>query len=732
MNPPRTRFTARPRAGVLVLCVAALPALTGVVLQVASRSPLTPDVLFLVVDVMVALVYGSVAAVILSRRSHPVAWLIGFAAVGAGIAALGGGWASYAIAAELPAETIGMAVFGSAWVPGTLSLFLVVPWLVRETRLSRVEGAGLIVSILVTTVMTVQRLVFPMSDNRLTILAVVVMGLITALSVLVRRRSGPAAQHPGLGLLALGTAVMALSFLPLVLVEYTSASVLLLVPASHLACQAIFPAALLVTMLRNRLWGIDITVSRAVLAGLLTLGMALVYATLVWAASWVVGSSGIAQIIAAVGVVLGVQPIRSWLEQRVQNLIWGQSTSPGTAALRIGASLSTVRDAEEFLNQLAGALGEALRLESVTVEVHDESAPFDRSSGGWGTPTSTPVERPVTAGKTTQHDDAAPVRLGVVTMTPRPGERLDRRTLEALDRLQPMIAAGLGLIRSAREVTRARDAANGARLAERRLIRRELHDGMGPWLSGLQLGLQGARNVLRTDPQAADAVLHALQSETAQRVEDVRMLSRSLLPPVLEERGLSAAVQELATRHAESGFAVEAGGLLTSDPQELRGLDPRVAAAAYAVISESIINAARHSGAAQSTVTVTVEGTGASRELVVTCSDTGSGRSATDDDGVGTASMRERVEELQGRLTITGRHMEVESAARECALSSTVPAGAPKAPLISAATSAASSSAGTAADASVSATASPDLRGSIRAGTLVHARLPLIPPAVAS
>lgn len=726
MNQPHTRFPARPRAGILVLVAAALPALTGVVLQVASRSPLTPDVLFLVVDVMVALVYGSVAAVILSRRSHPVAWLIGFAAVGAGVAALGGGWASYAIAAGLPGEMIGMTVFGSAWVPGTLSLFLIVPWLVRETRLSRGEWAGLIASILVTTVMTVQRVAFPMSDNRLTILAVVVMGLFTAASVLVRRRSGPPAQRPGLGLLALGTAVMALSFLPLVLVEYTSSSVLLLVPASHLACQAIFPAALLVTMLRNRLWGIDIAVSRAVLAGLLTLGMVLVYATLVWAASWVVGSSGVAQIIAAVGVVLAVQPIRSWLERRVRSLIWGQSTSPGTAALRIGASLSTVRDAEDFLNQLAAAIGEALRLESVTVQVHDESAPLDDETAGtpnaahtgrgvWGVPTSAPVERPVTAGKTAENDGAEFHRLGVVTMTPRPGERLDRRTLEALDRLQPMIAAGIGLIRSAREVTRARDAANGARLAERRLIRRELHDGMGPWLSGLQLGLQGARNVLRTDPQSADAVLDALQSETAQRVQDVRMLSRSLLPPVLEERGLGAAVEELATRHAESGFAVEAGGLLASNPKELRGLDPRVAAAAYAVISESIINAARHSGAAQCTVIVTVEGTGPAQELVVTCSDSGSGRSATDDDGVGTASMRERVEELHGRLSITSLHAPIQPASREPALSGAVP----------------SSAASTAAEESPSATVSLRSPRTPRTGTLVQARLPLVPPAVA-
>lgn len=644
MLPPSARFPARPRAAVAVLVAAAVPAIAGTVLQIASRVPLSPDVLFLFVDVMVALVYGCVAAVILSRRSHPVAWLIALAAVGAGIASLGGGWASFAVMHPVWGQDVGMLLFGSAWVPGTLSLFLVVPWLVRETPLSMAAWCGVVGGALVAGTLTVQRLLMPMADNSPLLVAVVVMGLISTAGVIWRLRYGPVSERPGLGLLALGTAMMALSFLPIVLVPYTASTILLLVPVLHLACQAVYPAAFLVTILRNRLWGIDLAVSRAVVAGLMTLGIVLVYAALVWTASLLVGDSAIAQAIAAVGAVLAVQPIRQLAQRRVRRLVWGDGASPESAALRLGASLSTERDATGLLDRLAAALGESLRLESVVLASCGES----EAEGRWGVPSSAPVEVDFEEG------DGSSGARGTIAVTPRPGEQLDRRTLESLEQLRPIVAAGFGIVRATDDVARARDAATGARLAERRLIRRELHDGMGPWLSGLQLGLQGARNVLQTDPEAADDVLAALQTETTQRVHDVRMLSRSLLPPVLEEKGLGHAVRELAGTHAEQGFAVEIGGLLVHDSDGLRGLDPRVAAAAYAVISESALNASRHSGAPSCRVDAARASGGAVPTLTVTCSDAGVGRDSEAGDGVGTASMRERVHELGGTFAITG------------------------------------------------------------------------------
>jgi len=638
-----TRFPGRPRAAVVVVMAAAIPALAGAVLQLASRTPMTPDVLFLVVDVMVGLVYGTVAAVILTRRSHPVAWLVALAGTGGGVAALGGGWASYTTThPAVPGFELAATLFGSAWVPGTLGLFLIVPWLVRETPLTPRAWAGLAVGVLVTLAFTVQRLGFPMSDSSAMLVIVVVFGLVTSAAVWWRSRHGPEAERAGLGLLAVGTAVMAISFLPLLLIPYTDATVLLAVPALHLACQALFPAALLVTMLRNRLWGIDLAVSRAVLAGMLTLGMVIIYAALVWGASALVGSSAIAQVVAAVGVVLAVQPVRRRLEGRVHRLVWGDAASPGRAALQIGASLSAGSGADGLLDRLAASIGEALRLESVVLTLPDDDA-----TGHFGTPTSSGTDR------TIHRDGGLPA--GNVAVTARPGERLDRRTLDALDQLEPVLAVGLGLVRATSEVVRARDAATRARLAERKVIRRELHDGFGPWLSGLRLGLQGARNLLLSDPAGADTVLAALQREVTQRVEDVRVLSRSLLPPVLEERGLAAALEELVARQAGAGFAVVLRGLPVQRPEALRGLDPRVAAAAYAVASESVINSARHSGAAGCVVEVALlePHDGSAPVLDVSCHDDGVGRALETADGVGSRSMRERADELGGTVAVS-------------------------------------------------------------------------------
>ncbi|WP_253182046.1 sensor histidine kinase, partial [Cellulosimicrobium cellulans] len=229
----------------------------------------------------------------------------------------------------------------------------------------------------------------------------------------------------------------------------------------------------------------------------------------------------------------------------------------------------------------------------------------------------------------------------------------------------------LALAQGARELEAARDATTRARLAERRVIRRELHDGVGPWLTGLRLGLQGARNVLETDPAAAAAILDALGAEAEQRVEDVRALSRSLLPPSLDELGLEAALGELAGRQAVAGFVVD----VRCDP--CAGLDARVAAAAYAIASESVVNAARHSGAAECRLSVEVLGDA----LVVTCEDAGVGVAPDARTGVGSRSVHERAEELGGRVEVTAvRPGAARPGTRVRAVLPIVPGGAAFAP----------------------------------------------------
>lgn len=650
-----------PRTGWTIGVLAWVLGVSALALQLTSGVPLLlGDLLFVVVDATVALVYGTVAAVILVRRPHVVGWLVALAAVGGGVAALGGGWRSYASTHPgLPPLTPLADAYGWAWVPGTVGLFVLVPWFVRGGRL----GAGAWCGVAGGVASIAFFLLAPSDDPRPAIGGVVVMGLVTAGATAWRRLRGPVAERRGLGLLALGTALMALSFLPL-LGTWASSDVLLALPLTHLACQALFPAAILVCVLRNRLWGIDLVLSRATVAAMLAVGLAVVYAVVVVLATTVVDGPA-AQVVAAVGVALAVQPLHTWLRHRVRTLVYGEGNDPARAALSVGRHLSSASTADDLVVSLAVGVREALRLESVTIE---RSAPGPTADG---TPAGTPPwagpeDRPAGDAVTLPVEHGGRV-LGRVQVIARAGERLDARTRDALEQLLPVLGAGLALARGAHELETARDATTRARLAERRVIRRELHDGVGPWLVGLRLGLQGARNTLRTDPEAAAAVLDALGVEVAQRVEDVRALSRSLLPPSLDEHGLEVALGELAGRQALGGFVVD----VRCDP--CVGLDPRVAAAAYAIASESVVNAARHSGVQECRLTVRL-GDGV---LVVTCEDDGRGVAPDAVTGVGSRSLRERADELGGRLDVAALRPDGERpGTRVRATLPLVPAGA--------------------------------------------------------
>ncbi len=334
------------------------------------------------------------------------------------------------------------------------------------------------------------------------------MGLVTAGATAWRRFRGPVEERRGLGLLALGTALMALSFLRCSARGPTRRAPR--APAHAPRVPGAVPAAILVCVLRNRLWGIDLVLSRATVAAMLAVGLAVVYAVVVVLATTVVDGPA-AQVVAAVGVALAVQPLHTWLRHRVRTLVYGEGNDPGRAALSVGRHLSSASTADDLVVSLAVGVREALRLESVTIE---RSAPGPTASGSPAGPApwAGPEDHPSGDAVTLPVEHGGRV-LGRVHVVARAGERLDARTRDALGSSCPC-SVPVSRSPGAHELEEARDATTRARLAERRVIRRELHDGVGPWLVGLRLGLQGARNTLRTDPEAAAAVLDALGSRS--------------------------------------------------------------------------------------------------------------------------------------------------------------------------------------------------------------------------
>ncbi|MET3960716.1 signal transduction histidine kinase [Marmoricola sp. OAE513] len=638
-----------PRVATAIAVAAWGIALLAVGFVTVSRPPVDTDFWFFAVDAMVAVVYGTAGAVTLSRRVHPVPLILAVTAVGGGLASLGYAWKVLELKyGGLPELAGVLKLSNTAWVPGTLALFLVIPWLIRDHRLG-LEWIGVLGGSAIALYMTWERIFLDGRDDHLMFQLTVVYGIVTALVVAARWVAGPVEERRGLGWLTLGTLVMALSFVPLVLAvgaEYDAVKKIVTVdvlgltlnfehvingtPALHLAAQALFPAAILVAVLRGRMWGLDLAISRTTLAGLLTLVLVILYLLVSLLVEKIIPGEGFAHLVAAGTVAVAVQPARLWFSVRVNKLVYGDAaTDPAHLVRTLGSRLGVVADTDELFAGLARDLGRSMRLESVAVRAPGVDV-------RWGRPTSEPTSLPL------RHQGE---QVGTVEVTAPAGESLGERGAQLVSDFGSVAAAALAVRQQAAEVEDARARLTRARLEERRVIRREIHDGLGPSLAGLRLGLQGARNLLGRDDAAAAKILEQLQADLDQRVDEVRTLSHSLLPPVIDELGLAPALQELAARHADTGLTVQARADLPA------GLPTPIAAAAYAIASEALINTARHSGAENAGVDARVE----ADRLVVTVQDDGSGVAADAVAGVGTRSMSERAEELGGSVTTEAR-----------------------------------------------------------------------------
>src|SRR5690606_38152937 len=121
---------------------------------------------------------------------------------------------------------------------------------------------------------------------------------------------------------------------------------------------------------------------------------------------------------------------------------------------------------------------------------------------------------------------------------------------------------------------------------ERRRLRRDLHDGLGPVLTGVALMTDVAQNRLATDPAAASEALTQTRSELSRALDEIRRLVDELRPPVLDELGLVDSITQQC--HRFGGLTVTVG-----HDGELRDLPAAVEVAAYRIVLEAVTNAAR-------------------------------------------------------------------------------------------------------------------------------------------
>jgi signal transduction histidine kinase len=198
-------------------------------------------------------------------------------------------------------------------------------------------------------------------------------------------------------------------------------------------------------------------------------------------------------------------------------------------------------------------------------------------------------------------------------------------------------------VRLTADLQRSRERLITAREEERRRLRRDLHDGLGPQLASLTLTLAAARELLRHDVDAADTLLQELAGHTQAAIADIRRVVYDLRPPALDDLGLVLAVREQAARYRQAGLQI-----MIDAPDQLPSLPAAVEVAAYRIVQEALTNVVRHAQARTCTVCLML-----GDALIVTIRDDGVGLPPDGRAGVGLTSMRERTAELGGSCQIT-------------------------------------------------------------------------------
>jgi signal transduction histidine kinase len=182
-----------------------------------------------------------------------------------------------------------------------------------------------------------------------------------------------------------------------------------------------------------------------------------------------------------------------------------------------------------------------------------------------------------------------------------------------------------------------------AREEERRRLRRDLHDGLGPTLTAVTLKADAARSLLAAAPDQADSLLAELRGDAKQAIGDLRRVIYDLRPASLDELGLLGALSEQVDRFRRQELSVT-----LQAPPALPALPAAVEVAAYRIVTEALANVARHAHASRATVTVSVDD-----GFCLDVQDDGTASTVNGHGwrpGMGMQSMAERAAEVGGTL----------------------------------------------------------------------------------
>ncbi|WP_208055433.1 sensor histidine kinase [Actinotalea soli] len=604
---------------------------------------------FFLPDAGLALVYGPAGALIASRSRHVAGWALLVVGLGFGVTALG---IQYAVLGAnrpgVPWWEVGIQLVVTGWIVGALTALLVLPWLLGSGPIVGLRRVGILVGVALVALAGVTRFLSqveggppnPVSGGTpvaevaaavdgATIPVYSLVGLGAAVHLLLRARAEPR-ERRRLTWAVVSVALLAVSYLALELGFFLDGPPLGVAAPVVVAAHVMLLAAVF-ALVAQPSWGADLAVSRTVVGALLTTAVLASYVLIVWALShrlpWSQESAGV---VAVALLALAVVPLRSWIQRHVDRLVFGSGAEVTVLLDRLGAQIGAASDERSVLEGLADGLRAGLRLRGVEVESCVAHGPRVLS-GRLG---------PSPVAITLRSRDRT---VGALRLSAPAGERLDPRTVRLLEQISGLVAMAVDLATVNLDLETARTRILDVRQEERRLLRRELHDGLGPSLSGVALALAAIDRTSTLEPEDA-ALLERLRQELSRRAADVREMARALLPPALEDGRLGEALQVLARRFSDGGFTV------LVDAEAADEIDSGRQVAIYHIATEGVLNSYRHAGARQCRIALRHEGDGRGVRLTVQDDGTGLGNAAAP--GIGLSSMRERAAELGGTFVI--------------------------------------------------------------------------------
>ena len=424
-----------------------------------------------------------------------------------------------------------------------------------------------------------------------------VASMLVGLAALVWRfrRGDRTVRRQLLWILAAVVAIV-LAGTPWALIAGTPIGVLFAIP--------LLPMAIAVAIVRYGLLDIRLVLARgltyALLSGIVLAGYVLL----------VLALSGVAS---ALIIALLAFPLRARLQRAAEQLVYGDR-DPLRLASRVG----------DRLVDLPGSLEEiraALRLPFVAI------TSGGRVAAAAGTRPTQVQQRPLR--------DEIGWEIGL-----RRGEAvLSAGDAKVLDLLAGPLALAHQATVASRDVQSARERLVAAREVERLRLRRDLHDGLGPLLTGVALAADAAANLVDRDPDQVRSLLTGVRRDTRTAISEVRRVVDDLRPPALAELGLAGALE---ARAAQTVRRADGRALTVTVEAAHCALPPAVEVAAYRIATEALNNAVRHSRAGAVRLRIWLD-----HDLHVEITD-----DSKDVDswlpGVGLTAMRERAAELGG------------------------------------------------------------------------------------